>query len=429
MEIQNGSMLARPRVLEKDLSEIWRGQRFGGRLLTDGHERVKVLYPGRLNDNRGGDFRDAVIAFPGRTVKGEVELHVKSGDWRTHGHDRDPWYNGVVLHVVYARNTDGPTMLQNGSRVPILALETHVEQRCVPAPCFGIGTRMEIEDVTSILDSAGRYRFERRVTSFADQLRTAEPGQVLYRGVMEALGYSRNRGPFLALAQRLPLAALEALGGSDAEFRSRVESRLLSAAGLGSTHESAGLGWRLLRARPGNSPLVRIKAMSHLLLHHRVRGLLNGLLDCVRESPERRGFRHIEDALVVAGEEGGSSVPSCAPLGRERADDIAINVLLPFAEAFGRIDEDPVLVRKANLQYASWPRHGANCVERHILQQTGLTFRDANSAQRQQGLMELYAGMCTQGKCAACALGKPQSRHDIHVKPGSAAAHKAEIAG
>ncbi len=428
----------KPAVAEKDLSEIWRWQRFSGHLLTDSRERVKVLYPGRLNDDRGGDFRDAVIAFPGRIVQGEVELHVASGDWRAHGHDRDPSYNGVVLHVVYARNTDRPTVLQSGVHVPVLALERNVKRRAVKTagsphthamPCFGVGTSSMAQEVASVLDSAGRDRFRRRVASFAGELRAAEPGEVLYRRVMEALGYSRNRAPFLALAQRVPLAALEALEGSAGEFRRRVEDQLLSAAGFSAPNGLAPLHWQLFRARPGNSPPTRIKAISHMLARYRGQGLLHGLLDSVRNSSEPRGHREIEEALMVARQEQDGVGRPFAALGRERAADIAINVLLPFAKAFGGMHGDHLLEGMAVLQYAGWPGHAANCVVRHMLQQTGLTFREADSAQRQQGLMEIYAGMCTQGRCAECALGKFQSGHDVQVKSGPRAAKVAEVPG
>ena len=72
----------------------------GCKLVTESGQSLNVIYPGKTNDLPGSDFQDAVITIGGQTIKGNIEVHVKSGDWRTHGHHRNPAYNGVVLHVV-----------------------------------------------------------------------------------------------------------------------------------------------------------------------------------------------------------------------------------------------------------------------------------------------------------------------------------------
>ncbi|HUV56377.1 MAG TPA: DUF2851 family protein [Dehalococcoidales bacterium] len=63
-------------------------------------ELIKVIYPGRTNDDRGADFRDAVVVINQELAKGDVEVHVSSSDWRSHQHHHDPVYNRVILHVV-----------------------------------------------------------------------------------------------------------------------------------------------------------------------------------------------------------------------------------------------------------------------------------------------------------------------------------------
>ena len=77
--------------------------------------------------------------------------------------------------------------------------------------------RRATKDVGAALDRAGDARFNAKAASFRARLRQGggESGwaaQLLYQAVMEALGYSRNREPFLALAEGLPLARLERLG-------------------------------------------------------------------------------------------------------------------------------------------------------------------------------------------------------------------------
>ena len=426
------------KILERQLSDIWRRQSFQGALLTENGEKLEIVYPGRINDNRGGDFCDAVIAFSDRTVMGDVELHVRSGDWRSHGHHLDASYNNVILHVVHACNVGAPTVLENGGRVPVLALKKYLSKTRQPGkngqasgmPCSRVLGRLGETAVSAALDRAGDQRFVKKDGTFSEQLKGTEPGQVLYQGVMTALGYSKNKLPFLKLSQHLPLAELQTLGlggGSDEEFQSEVESVFLEAAGLNlACGDGHGLRskrvesiadvpmlvseWELLRARPQNSPRSRLKAMSHLVTRYRKQGLLRGMMSVVERAPRENSRMHFEAALMVGpdaspGECG--SHPERSLLGQERAADIVVNVLLPFASAFGRASGRPELSRKAVLSYCGWPRLGTNCLERHMTAQTGLTRETLNSARRQQGLIETYSTLCKNGSCGRCDLGQP----------------------
>ena len=94
-------LVEKARVAESQVVEIWQQQLVARtELTTEGGEPIKIIYPGRINDGRGADFRDAVIAISQGVIKGDIEVHVKSSAWRTHRHYHDPAYNRVVLHVL-----------------------------------------------------------------------------------------------------------------------------------------------------------------------------------------------------------------------------------------------------------------------------------------------------------------------------------------
>ena len=91
---------------ESQIVNLW--QRLlvnGARLTTDHGEAIEILYPGRRNDGQGADFRDAVVATSGGLVKGDIEIHVQSGDWHAHRHHHNPVYNSVILHVVWKKDS------------------------------------------------------------------------------------------------------------------------------------------------------------------------------------------------------------------------------------------------------------------------------------------------------------------------------------
>ena len=61
---------------------------------------VQIIDPGRLNTDAGPDFFNAKVSIGGHTWAGDIEIHVRASDWHRHGHDGDPAYDSVILHVV-----------------------------------------------------------------------------------------------------------------------------------------------------------------------------------------------------------------------------------------------------------------------------------------------------------------------------------------
>ncbi len=88
-------------IPESQIVKIWQHQLLKRTdLVTEEGEPLRVIYPGRINDDRGADLRDAVIATKQGVIKGDIEVHVKSSGWRTHRHHQDAHCNRVILHVV-----------------------------------------------------------------------------------------------------------------------------------------------------------------------------------------------------------------------------------------------------------------------------------------------------------------------------------------
>ena len=84
---------------EDDLCRLWAAQVLpAGALVTTDGEPLQVIYPGRRSGAGGPDFRGAILSdAAGRVRPGDVEVHLRSRDWITHGHRADPAYNAVPL--------------------------------------------------------------------------------------------------------------------------------------------------------------------------------------------------------------------------------------------------------------------------------------------------------------------------------------------
>jgi hypothetical protein len=99
----------------------------------------------------------------------------------------------------------------------------------------------------------------------------------------------------------------------------------------------------------------------------------------------------------------GRVVP--ALLGESRAEVIVVNVLLPFAAAWGEAASRPGLAEKAREMYRRYPALAENALEKHMRRQLGISRCPVSSARRQQGLLHFYKTLCSQGKCLKCPFG------------------------
>jgi hypothetical protein len=422
-------------------------------LATEEGGKVRIVYPGRPNDDRGADLRDAVIATGQGVRRGDIEIHVNSSSWWGHRHHQDPLYNRVILHVVYRHDAATAAVLENGREVPTLVLEKYIGERDAthaspgycparpPMPCRAVSSGENAEFVGGVLDAAGDRRFADKVADFRAALPEVGVGQSLYRGIMGALGYTKNKTPMMELARRMTLDRLEsevaaAPGGA---FLAGCQALLMGVAGMLPSQRAdcdragdawvdrleeawtayadittmSAVNWRFFQVRPGNFPVRRIAAMSYLLSRYRRGGLLAGLVREFEETPLDGGRSGLEEALLVAAEgywgrhldfgvPRSRAVP--ALLGVNRAGVIVVNVLLPFAVAFGETGADPGLVEKAMEMYHRHPVLPVNTLERHMSRQLGIGRYMVNTARRQQGLIYIFKTYCSQGRCGECPI-------------------------
>lgn len=450
-------MLAGQRPRESAVARLWREE--GPKLPPldcDDGRRLRVLYPGRPSADAGPDFRDAMLLTEtGELLRGDVEVHLRPGGWRAHGHHRDRRYNGVVLHVVmWPSSGGGETTLAMGARVPTVALYPALQEtvgrrrgrrRAAPglaqAAFWAAAVPSGEQRVGAALERAGDARFNAKTASFRARLRQRGgdsdwAGQLLYQGLMEALGYSRNREPFLALAEGLPLARLERLAAGLQDRRETLIAALLGGGGLlpgelprGTglteeelrsalrTWESMGLrpvveagAWRRFRVRPANRPERRLVGMAHLV--HRLWD--ERLLDGLARRAMTGKVRALLEALVVV--EGGRTY-----IGRGRAGEAAVNAVLPFLVAWSGLQGEPALGRACRTLYRAWPPLPGNEVAAEaasrlvpaVLQLPLAGGEEAagelRGARRQQGLHHLYRA-AVEGPSASGRQASPTRR-------------------
>ena len=433
-------MITRNRIKfsEKQAALIW--QQVVGKELTSSEDTlVSVIYPGRINGDNGPDFRDAVIVNNSHLTKGDIEVHVKSSDWYSHEHHTDAEYNNVILHVVMWHDCNSATLLQSGKPVPMLCLAKALRHQAylLPylLPCFQTLDHMDRQALRKLLNTAGEERFKQKAMHFQAELKQEEAGQVLFRGIMRALGYAKNTKPFEDLADRMPLNSIESREGVALK-----QALLLGTAGLLPSQrwqgkfakekeaqeleqiwQSAGKkvktmkegDWNFSHIYPNNSPVRRIVAQSYLLERYSEGKLLTGILQLVKEAPLPGGHRVLENGLTVAGDgywrdhfdfDARSKTKISALLGSSKAGEIAVNVVLPFAFSWGELANEAKLTENAIELYRNYPRLAENCITQHMKKQLGFEEPFDLAACHQQGLIHVFKNYCREGRCPQCPL-------------------------
>lgn len=434
-------------VPEREVAEQWQQSLAQGQILTTtAGERLEVLYPGRANGDGGPDFCDAVIVLGGeRQLKGDVELHVSSSQWWQHGHHRCPSYNNVILHVVLWDDAARDSRLQNHGTASVVALgQPRTRAASIPwLPCSNTGQRLPPARLKEALDKAGEARFRDKASRFQYQMQHQDADQVLYQGLLQALGYSKNKEPFLELARALPWHRLlkETQARSDHEASLVLQALLLGQAGLLPDHqgrdqtleetgaEAMAAAWHLARqgqpalklafrrdrVRPENLPVRRLAAAGLLLCRYLETGLAAGMADAVDRAAAGGRRPRLEAALEVAATgfwasylDFGLKVKGKAPtlLGRGRAGDMMVNIVLPFVWAWASASSRPRLLARALELYRQQPRLEDNSITRHMMRQVAIERKAVVSACQQQGLLHIYKEYCTQGGCGQCKFSE-----------------------
>ena len=448
-------------------------------LRTEDGRKLRVLSPGWWNLEAGPDFRNAVIRLATEPIaKGDVELHVDAADWYAHGHDKDPAYDKVILHVAL-RNERGEQFVRNaqGAQIPQLVLEPYLaaglnelaetvnpEDYPETADCSvglcNVAIRENAVDGARIglfFDYAGDQRALAKMQRWERQVDVLGAEQAIQTGIMEALGFKKNKSQFALLSRLAPPEKLKQLlaGHPPDEKRLRAEAVLFGLAGLlehaknnadpdaaayieslrsrwagcrGAFPEGGmdGKQWIYAGSRPVNFPTRRIAAAAAFLAEHVERGLATALLACLPPETGVLRQKHVSAArknleALFTGAAGGFWTGRCtfdgkrlpSPIGlvgKDRAALIIVNVIIPVLLLQARRRNDADLEHLLHAIYVKVPRLAPTSVEEFVVQRVfggdAFAAKVISNARRQQGLYQVFKDFCEKDDrgCRRCAF-------------------------
>lgn len=422
---------------ERLLQFIWQFQYFQKRsLLTTAGESLQIDKPGTWNHHQGPDFSEAAIRIGNTRWVGNVEIHIRSSDWRKHKHTTDGNYGNIILHVVW--DDDLPLYDSVGNRVATLVLQPLVPkllleryrqmmETIVMIPCHAFLPALEQLGWFAWKERLAAERLERRAKQILTMVASTSNHweEVCWQMLAANFGSKVNGPLFEMVARTLPVQVL-------ARHKHQVpqlEALLLGQANLlaGKYEDDYAIllqkeyrflkkKYRLenvprspafLRMRPASFPTIRLAQLAMLL--HR----LPHLFSTIKETGD---LRTLMDHFMVTANDywhyhyrfDETAIYQHKHLGKQMAENIFINTVSPLLFAYGIYSKTEAHKERA-LHWLYEITAEQNQITRQW-QRLGIT---QHSAVDSQALIELTNHYCIHRRCLDCAVGNRILKNDV----------------
>ena len=421
------------KMKEEFLHYLWKYSLYDKESLFDNEKnKIIVLNPGEYNRDSGPDFFNARISLSGTIWAGNIEIHTKSSHFDNHGHQNDPAFDNVILHIVAENdrrvyNTKGEEILTVKISFDPAYYEKYISLVNNP---YIIACQDDIKKIDPVLlrhwlNSLIIERLQGKSESIMKILTDTgnDWDETFYRLLARYFGFRVNTEPFEMLATALPFRIIRK--HSDNIFQ--IETLLFGTAGLleaGLFKEALsdeyycdlikeysvlsskyslqplhGWLWKFSRLRPSNFPTVRLSQLATMLSTSG--GLFSRVLEAV-DIKQIKGLFEVPaseywDDHFVFGKKSRSFPKHTGSLA---ADILLINSIIPLIFVYGKCRDHPDICERAftfleninaekNISMIEWKTAGVF----------------AESAFYSQALLQLRNEYCKKRKCLDCRIG------------------------
>ncbi|HUR10943.1 MAG TPA: DUF2851 family protein [Flavitalea sp.] len=413
---------------ERLLQFIWQHQYYNHTSLefTNGCP-FQIIHQGIFNSHQGPDFTEARIAFDNQLWIGNIELHVRSSDWKKHDHQHDANYNNVICHVVWIDDETNPAnsvpVFLLGERIPKLLLsqyETWMHGDHAFVPCINRITEVDVTVHSEWQLQLIEQRLNEKTEAIKKELMhwKFHWEQTCWILMAKNFGIRVNTELFEAVARSLPL---NLIGRHKQQIHS-LEALLLGQAGLLESEfeeqyprllqkeyrflrkkynlRQVFIPVHFLRMRPLNFPTVRLAQLA-MFLHTSA-----GFFSIIRDGDQ---LSIVRKKLAVTANDywhyhyRPDQLSSFLPkqVGADMIDNLVINTISPLLYAFGKIQNQACYIEKA-FRWLTLTGAEKNSHTKGFYR-AGLK---AANALESQALLELKTNFCDERKCLECGIGK-----------------------
>ncbi|NLN29673.1 MAG: DUF2851 family protein [Bacteroidales bacterium] len=418
---------------EEFLHYLWKYSLYDPHSVRDEEGKViQIIHPGEYNRDSGPDFFNARIRTGGTVWAGNVEIHTCASHFDAHGHNLDPAFDNVILHIVTVHdrnvyNSRGEEILTAAIEFDPALYEKYrelVNKPCIIACQDDIG-RIDPQFIRQWLDVLLIERLQEKSEHI---LRIySETGsdweETFYRLLSRYFGFRVNAAPFEMLASALPFRIIR----KHSDSLLQVEALLFGTAGLlekGLFREALnddyykllvreyrilsskyslqplhGWIWKFARLRPASFPTIRLSQLAAMLATSQ--GLFSRILECndagqLKSVFEVRASDYWNDHFVF----GKTSRHSPKYSGSQAAGILLINAVIPAIFVYGRARGLQEMCEKA-LFFLKQTAPEKNTV----INEWKVVGIDAESAFYSQALLQLRKSYCNKRRCLDCRIG------------------------
>lgn len=421
---------------------VWQRRLPRSLTLPGGAGEVEILDPGVRNRDAGPDFFNAKVRWGGTVWAGNVEMHVHASDWHRHGHDGDPAYANVILHVILYADAavvmpDGRTLPQAIMTIPDGVMDRYRSLLQGGVDCFsavtctgrlGLVPRLVVDDWMTALVHERMWQKVNRVRDLVE--RGGDSWQEAFYVILtRSLGTGTNGDACERLARSLPYAYLQ----KHIDNPIQVEALLFGQAGFldGERPDSeiyynmlrqeylflrakfslrplpVGV-WKMARLRPPAFPHVRLAALAALLTSRR--DFFSALLDATSLTEISRLFSVRMTGFWASHYTFSTPTPvapvaappaaSSRSLGVATLQSLVINAAVPMLTAYAQWRQDEQAAGRALAFLEGIPAEANRCVA--ACAAAGFPARNAFDT---QALIQLHRNYCELHKCIRCRVG------------------------
>lgn len=414
-------------VKEEFLHFVWKYRLFVSDYLHYRGDKITVIEPGLQNPDSGPDFFNARIRIGATVWAGNVEIHVKSSDWYKHGHQNDPAYDGVILHMVM--DEDGQVFRQSGEEIPqgrlvispsVLEKYGLLMEERENRICYSSFDKLDKVRYRDWIGKLGFTRLERRVIMVDHILKENHYDweDTQYQVLAGAIGMRVNREPFSLLSRSVPYTflvknklkpvTLHAAFFGQAGFLSNPSNKNPYFTELSREYDAikkllppVRLAQHLFKKkgnRPSGFPGLRILQLAEIVrknvpIFQKVTGLLN--------APDLK--KMLGDCMTdIYGKENAAEhfgFPLYKP-GASTLDSWVINGIVPVLFRFGQFRKDEILIQSSLDILEELPPES-----NEILKKWNTFGVNALNSFESQALIELKTNYCIKMRCTECVLG------------------------
>ncbi len=421
-----------PSIIKEDfLHYVWKTRQFKltDLKLVDGRS-CSILNFGNHNMDAGPDFSEGIIEIEGIQWAGNIEIHVVSSLWNQHGHQDDPAYDNVILHVVL--DDDLPVKRKDGTLIPTLELNDLIHPtlfnnyaRLLSSagwiPCHNLIHKIDPGKASLWINKVGIERLERKTSEIEKILSQVNQDweQLCFIMLSRYLGAKVNILPMELIARQCSNTIL----AKNRDNITTIESILFGLSGLlASEYDDEypkilrkefnfykkkynlkpinPVAWKFSKMRPSNFPTIRISQLAGIIYNN------HNLFRSLVESDDSMQIRSYLNSAASEYWDNHYRFDKLSNrkykkrLSNSWIDMLIINVITPLLFTYGNHIGDQDLKDRAisflesiqaekNSIINRWTELGINC----------------NNALQSQGALRLKQVYCRNYRCLSCSIG------------------------